>query len=41
MNLPLVTDDQALVGPLSEGNTAKRNEANAVYSTLNGAGSIG
>jgi hypothetical protein len=41
MDLLLATDDQAVMGLLYNGNTAKRNEANAVYSTLNDAGGIG
>jgi hypothetical protein len=40
MDLLLATDDQAVSGLLYNGNTAKRNEANAVYSTLNDAGGI-
>jgi hypothetical protein len=40
MDLLLATDDQAINGLLYNGNAAKRNEANAVYSALNQAGSI-
>jgi hypothetical protein len=40
-DLLLATDEQAVGGLVYNGNTARRNEANAVYSTLNGAGSIG
>jgi hypothetical protein len=40
MDLLLATDNQAIGGLLYNGNTAKRNEANAVYSTLNDAGAI-
>ena len=41
MDLLLATDDQAVDGLLYNGNATKRNEANAVYSALNQAGSIG
>jgi hypothetical protein len=41
MDLLLATNNQAVMGVLYNGNTARRNEANAVYSTLNDAGSIG
>jgi hypothetical protein len=41
MDLLLATEAQAVNGLLYNGNTAKRNEANAVYSALNQAGSIG
>jgi hypothetical protein len=41
MGLLLATDDQAINGLLYNGNAAKRNEANAVYSALNQAGSVG
>ena len=41
MDLLLATDSQAINGLLYNGNAAKRNEANAVYSALNQAGSIG
>jgi hypothetical protein len=40
MELLLATDDQAVNGLLYNGNTARRNEANAVYSALNQAGSV-
>jgi hypothetical protein len=40
MGLLLATDDQAINGLLYNGNATKRNEANAVYSALNQAGSI-
>jgi hypothetical protein len=40
MDLLLATEAQAINGLLYNGNTAKRNEANAVYSALNEAGSI-
>jgi hypothetical protein len=40
MDLLLATDSQAVKGLLYKGNTAKRNEANAVYSALNQAGSV-
>jgi hypothetical protein len=40
MDLLLATDAQAIDGPLYNGNTTKRNEANSVYSTLNESGSI-
>ena len=40
MDLLLATDDQAIDGLLYNGNAARRNEANAVYSALNQAGSI-
>jgi hypothetical protein len=40
MGLLLATDDQAVSGLLYNGNAAKRNEANAVYSALNQAGSV-
>jgi hypothetical protein len=40
MDLLLATDDQAVDGLLYNGNAARRNEANAVYSALNQAGSI-
>jgi hypothetical protein len=40
MDLLLATDAQAVNGLLYNGNAAKRNEANAVYSALNQAGSI-
>jgi hypothetical protein len=40
MGLLLATDDQAVSGLLYNGNTARRNEANAVYSALNQAGSV-
>jgi hypothetical protein len=40
MDLLLATDDQAVGGLLYNGNTAKRNEANTLYSTLNDAGSF-
>ena len=36
----LATDDEAVNGLLYNGNATKRNEANAVYSALNQAGSI-
>ena len=39
--LLLATDDQAINGLLYNGNAARRDEANAVYSALNQAGSIG
>ena len=41
MELLLATDDQAINGLLYNGNTTKRNEANAVFSALNQAGGIG
>jgi hypothetical protein len=41
MDLLLATDDQAVDGLLYNGNAARRNEANAVYSALNQAGSVG
>jgi hypothetical protein len=41
MGLLLATNHQAINGLLYNGNTTKRNEANAVYSALNEAGSIG
>jgi hypothetical protein len=40
MDLLLATDDQAINGLLYGGNATKRNEANAVYSALNQAGSV-
>jgi hypothetical protein len=40
MDLLPATDDQAVMGLLYNGNTARRNEANAVYSALNQAGGI-
>jgi hypothetical protein len=40
MDLLLATDDQAVSGLLYNGNAARRNEANAVYSALNQAGSV-
>jgi hypothetical protein len=40
MGLLLATDDQAINGLLYNGNAARRNEANAVYSALNQAGSV-
>jgi hypothetical protein len=40
MDLLLATDDQAINGLLYNGNASKRNEANAVYSALNQAGSV-
>ena len=40
MDLLLATDDQAINGLLYNGNAAKRNEANAVYSAINQAGDI-
>jgi hypothetical protein len=40
MDLLLATDAQAIDGLLYDGNTALRNEANAVYNALNQAGSI-
>jgi hypothetical protein len=40
MDLLLATDDQAVNGLLYNGNTTRRNEANAVYSALNQAGNI-
>jgi hypothetical protein len=40
MDLLLATDDRAINGLLYNGNTAKRNEANAVYSALNQTGSV-
>jgi uncharacterized delta-60 repeat protein len=40
MDLLLATDAQAIDGVLYNGNTTKRNEANAVYSAINQAGSI-
>ena len=36
----LATDNQAINGLLYNGNAARRNEANAVYSALNQAGSV-
>ena len=39
-DLLLATDDQAVGGRLYNGNAARRNEANAVYSALNQAGGI-
>jgi hypothetical protein len=41
MDLLLATDDQAINGLLYNGNAARRNAANAVYSALNQAGSVG
>jgi hypothetical protein len=41
MDLLLATDDQAVNGLLYNGNATKRNEANAVFSALNQAGSVG
>ena len=40
MDLLLATDDQAVGGLLYNGNAARRNEANAVYSAINQAGDI-
>ena len=40
MGLLLATDGQAINGLLYNGNAARRNEANAVYSALNQAGSV-
>ena len=40
MDLLLATDYQAINGLLYNGNAARRNEANGVYSALNQAGSI-
>jgi hypothetical protein len=40
MDLLLATDDQAVNGLLYNGNAARRNEANTVFSTLNDAGNI-
>jgi hypothetical protein len=40
MDLLLASETRAIDGLLYNGNTAKRNEANAVYSALNQAGSI-
>jgi hypothetical protein len=40
MDLLLATDNQAINGLLYNGNAARRNEANAVYSALNQAGSV-
>ena len=40
MDLLLATDDQAIDGLLYNGNAARRNEANAVYSALHQAGNI-
>jgi hypothetical protein len=40
MDLLLATDSQTVSGLLYNGNATKRNEANAVYSALNQAGSI-
>jgi hypothetical protein len=40
MDLLLATDDQAVNGLLYNGNATRRNEANAVYSALNQAGSV-
>jgi hypothetical protein len=40
MDLLLATNNQAVMGLLYNGNTAMRNEANAVFSTLNDAGNI-
>ena len=40
MDLLLATDAQAVKGVLYGGNTAKRSEANAIYSALNQAGNI-
>ena len=40
MDLLLATDDQAINGLLYNGNAARRNEVNAVYSALNQAGGI-
>jgi hypothetical protein len=40
MGLLLATDDQAINGLLYNGNATRRNEANAVYSALNQAGSV-
>ena len=39
-DLLLATDEQAVGGLVYNGNTARRNEANAVYSALNDAGNI-
>jgi hypothetical protein len=41
MDLLLATNDQAVNGVLYNGNTARRNEANNVYSAVNNAGGIG
>ena len=40
MDLLLAAADQAIDGLLYGGNATKRNEANAVYSALNRAGSV-
>jgi hypothetical protein len=40
MDLLLATDDQAVLGLLYNGKTARRNMANTVYSALNQAGGI-
>ena len=40
LDLLLATEAQAVNGLLYNGNTARRNEANAVYSALNQAGGI-
>ena len=40
MDLLQATDDQAVNGLLYNGNAARRNQANAVYSALNRAGSV-
>ena len=40
MDLLLATDDQAVNGLLYNGTATRRNEANAVYSALNPAGSV-
>ncbi len=40
MDLLLATDDQAVNGLLYNGDTVKRNEANAVFSAINQAGAI-
>jgi hypothetical protein len=40
MDLLLATDDQAVNVLLYNGNAARRNDANAVYSALNQAGSV-
>ena len=40
MDLLLATDAQAVNGVLYNGNTAKRNKANDVYSAVNQAGNI-
>ena len=40
MDLLLTTDNQAVNGLLYNGNTARRNEANSVYSAVNQAGGI-